>query len=355
MDQPFVIGRIHTSSGEMPLVRTRPVLSDRLGTVKARLTIGRMNYKVHPGLYGVNSPRPDSPVFVTANYKMSFDALRFSLSGTDGWILVLDTNGINVWCAAGKGTFGTEELKSRIESTGLANVVSHRTLIVPQLGAPGIAAHSVKRRSGFRVLYGPVRAKDIPRFMASGLKADPTMRRKTFTLWERAELIPAELVLGVKSAAVIVPLLSVFGALLGPGPFVEGLIGRAEILGAVAAIALTAGGALTPLLLPALPGHAFSAKAVTPFLIILTFWALWADRWVVIGPGSVLEFLGASLMGLAAATYLSMNFTGASTYTSLSGVRREMRTAVPCQVMCAGLGLWVWMGAFWLTGGVCGP
>jgi hypothetical protein len=39
-----------------------------------------------------------------------------------------DTKGINVWCAAWKGTFGTEELIRRIETSGLAAVVSHRTL-----------------------------------------------------------------------------------------------------------------------------------------------------------------------------------------------------------------------------------
>ena len=66
-----------------------------------------MNYKVDPGLYAIGNPNERSPVLVTANYKMSFDNLREALPGRDAWILVLDTRGINVWCAAGKGTFGT--------------------------------------------------------------------------------------------------------------------------------------------------------------------------------------------------------------------------------------------------------
>jgi len=119
-----------------------------------------MNYRVDPGLYAIGEPTEESPVFVTANYKLSFDLLRRAVSSIHGWILVLDTLGINVWCAAGKGTFGTDELVDRIQSSGLADVVSHRKLIVPQLGAPGIAAHEVKRRSGFQVIYGPVRAED---------------------------------------------------------------------------------------------------------------------------------------------------------------------------------------------------
>jgi len=127
-----------------------------------------MRYTVDPGLYAVGNPDAQSPVLVTANYKMSFDRLRAELSGIDAWILVLNTDGINVWCAAGKRTFGTEELVRRIESSGLARVVAHRKLIVPQLGGPGVAAHQVKELSGFRVVYGPIRAEDLPAFLESG-------------------------------------------------------------------------------------------------------------------------------------------------------------------------------------------
>ena len=94
--------------------------------------------------------------------------MRSALVGVDAYILVLDTRGINVRCAAGKGTFGTDELVHRIENTGLAGTVTHRKIIVPQLGAPGISAHDVQRRSGFRVEYGPVRARDFPEYIRTG-------------------------------------------------------------------------------------------------------------------------------------------------------------------------------------------
>ena len=171
---------------------------DHWGTVKARFGVGRMDYAVDPGLYALGNPDGDSPVFVSANYKMSFDELRSSLPGRNGWILVLDTDGINVWCAAGKGTFGTDELVRRIEATGLKKLVRHRKLILPQLAGPGVSAHQVKTRSGFTVQYGPIRAQDLPAYLDSGLKATPEMRRKTFTLKERAVLIPVELVEALK-------------------------------------------------------------------------------------------------------------------------------------------------------------
>src|SRR5665647_1806708 len=155
---------------------TELTVSDILGTWKARWGINRMNYKVEPGLYSIGKPDSNSPVLVTANYKMSFDMLRNELNGIDAWILVLDTKGINVWCAAGKGTFGTRELQDRISIVQLEKVVSHRTLILPQLAAPGISAHEILKDSGFKVVYGPVKAMDVKEFINSGMKATSEMR-----------------------------------------------------------------------------------------------------------------------------------------------------------------------------------
>jgi len=90
---------------------------------------------------------------------------------------VLDTHGINVWCAAGRGLFGTDEVVRQVEAVGLSARVSHRKLVLPQLAAPGVAAHEVKRRTGFRVIYGPVRAADIPTFLAARMTATPEMRQ----------------------------------------------------------------------------------------------------------------------------------------------------------------------------------
>jgi hypothetical protein len=111
--QSWVIGEQSTSAGSVPKIATQLTQSDRLGHWKVRWGIGRMRYAIAPGLYAVGNPSPDSPVFVSANFKMSFDLLRAELEGLAGWILVLDTKGINVWCAAGKGTFGTEEIVRR--------------------------------------------------------------------------------------------------------------------------------------------------------------------------------------------------------------------------------------------------
>ncbi len=152
-----------------------------------------MNYTVAPGLYGIGEPSSNSPVLVTANYKLTFDVLRKEMAGLNVWILVVDTRGINVWCAAGKKTFSTQEVVQRVKLSSLDRVVDHRKLILPQLSATGVSAQQVKKGCGFKVVWGPVRAVDIKSFLTSGMKADTDMRRVTFSFPERVVLIPVEL------------------------------------------------------------------------------------------------------------------------------------------------------------------
>ena len=95
-DEPWIDHLIETPAGSIPVIRTKLIRQDILGRIKARFGIGRMRYRISPGLYAVGAPSPDSPVLVSANYKLSFDSLRCELAGLDAWVLVLDTKGINV-------------------------------------------------------------------------------------------------------------------------------------------------------------------------------------------------------------------------------------------------------------------
>jgi len=344
MEQPFVRGAVDTPAGKVPRIEAALEWSDYWGSFKARWGVGRMHYALDPGLYALGSPDPKSPVLVSANYKMSFDRLREALPGQNAWILVLDTRGINVWCAAGKGTFGTEELVHRIEVSQLAQVVSHRELILPQLAGPGVAAHQVKKLSGFRARYGPIEARDIPAFLAAGLKATPRMRKKTFGWKERAVLIPVELVEALKGMLLVLPLFFFLGGLGGPGGYWANVLDHGILACAALLSALAAGAVLTPLLLPWLPGRAFSVKGLWLGLIMAALLVVF--RMGELGHWSgVMEAVAWVCLIPALATYLAMNFTGASTYTSLSGVRKEMRWALPVQIAGGVLGLLLWFGS----------
>lgn len=298
--------------------------ADRWDHFLARWGVNRMGQRVEPGLYALGDPTPDSPVFVTANYTLSFDALRSALAEVNGYILVLDTKGINVWCAAAKGTFGTDELIHRIEATDLSDLVEHRVLILPQLGAAGVAAHEVKKRSGFNAEYGPVRAADLSEYLETR-RATPEMRQVRFNLYDRLVLIPVELV------HVLLPILI--------GASVAFFVGGPWASMAVVA-AVLAGVGLFPILLPWLPTRDFSTRGFIlgggvafPFALATFLHSLDAAWWLRVG--KALMFL----LALPAVTaYLALNFTGSTTFTSRSGVRREIFAYVPVMAWMFGAG-----------------
>ena len=312
-------------------------LADRLDHFLARWGVNRMGHLVKPGLYRLGDPTPDSPVFVSANYTLSFDALRSALSGTDAFILVLDTRGINVWCAAGKGTFGTLELINRINRTGLPTLVAHRTLIVPQLGAPGIAAHEVKKATGFKVHYGPIRAEDLPEFLDRGMEVTPAMRRARFNLRDRLVLIPVEVVQAWKPTLIICLLIVVVCAFAVRDFRFFSLLPVGLPPTVLYLVALLAGSVVTPILLPWIPGRAFSLKGAQVGLLSAILAAL------VMGSTWKVADLVALLFVVPAITaYFALNFTGCTTFTSLSGVEKEMRIALPVIILAFVVGVVVW-------------
>jgi acetyl-CoA decarbonylase/synthase complex subunit gamma len=338
----FSTGFIETATGHIPVVTADLGWRDRLGAFRVRWRIGRNRYSIPPGLYALGSPDSDSEVLVTANYKLSFDKLRQALPGRDFWIAVLDTNGINVWCAAGKGTFGTEELVRRIGEIRLNEIVNHKRLIVPQLGAPGVAAHQVKKESGFKVVYGPIRAVDLPAFLEAGMKATEQMRRVTFSVGERMAVAPVEVVGAVRVMILVIPSFFFLSGLFGPFDYWANTSYSGSLALAALITAFIGGTLIFPLLLPWLPGRAFSLKGLSVGLIAaVTAITGFGHGWA--GWPQVAESLSWVLMVTAMTSYLAMNFTGASTYTSLSGVKREMRVAVPLQISGAAAGLILWI------------
>jgi hypothetical protein len=316
-------------TGDLPASEIRTTdstitFANRLDHFIARWGWKRESHRVDPGLYRLGNPTPDTPVFASANYTLSFDALRSALAGTDAWILVLDTQGINVWCAAGKGTFGTAELVQRIGCTGLPGIVRHRKIIVPQLGAPGISWTEVVRRSKFLVEYGPVRATDLPEYLRTH-KATPAMRRVAFPLKDRVVLAPVEF---VHTALPMVVAAVLLWFLAGP-------------VAALAAVSsVLAGTVLFPALLPYIPTQDLSTKGLILGLIIATPFA------VSFGTNPALP-IWANVAGAAAAllimpavvAYFALNFTGCTTFTSRTGVKKEIFRYVPAMALMAGTGV----------------
>jgi hypothetical protein len=320
----------------VPRVATTLTRKDFLGTLGARTGFGRATYRISPGLYCTGTPSSESPVLVTANYKLSFDALRKELPGIDAWILVVDTRGINVWCAAGKGTFSAEEVDYQVVNTGLDKVVNHRKIILPQLSANGVNLREIKTRCGFRAVFGPIKSSMLPEYLTTG-ESTELMRTVTFTLAERAVLIPLEICMLWKQ---ILLFFLFFGLLSGFSKEIFSLSQSYHRTGELAvglAASILSGAVLTPLLLPWIPFKQFWLKGA--ILGVFSGCAVLG----ILSPDLIFyEALAMLLLVTGASSYLAMNFTGSTVFTSLSGVGKEMRKGLAFQICATVSGVFVW-------------
>jgi hypothetical protein len=286
--------------------------------------------------------RPDSqaPLLVTANYKLTFDYLRRELASISAWILVLDTRGINVWCAAGKSLFSTEEVVRRVNIAQVKKVVSHNRLILPQLAATGVAAHEVKKQSGFKVTYGPVRSKDLAKFLTSGFKSEPSMRTVTFNIIDRLILVPVELAhLPKPSLWILLAAFFISGIGVHVFSFSAAWL-RGIILAVAYAAGILAGAVATPVLLPWIPGRSFAVKgAIIGVLSAAGIVGLYRTDL------QIMDTLALMLCTTAVSSYLAMNFTGSTPFTSPSGVEKEMRKAIPLQAVALLLATVAWVAS----------
>lgn len=328
----WTIGSLSTPAGDIYKIPTDWTFSDYIGMIRSRVSAYRMNYTIPPGIYAVGAPDKDSDVFVTSNYKLSFDMLRRSLKGIDAWVLALDTKGINVWCAAGKGTFGDAELIRRMNESQLSKIVAHRRIILPQLSAPGVNAGLVQKETGFRVYFGPVLAKDILEYIKAGYKKTGRMSSVPFSMTDRLILTPMEINPAMRkfpwfAAAVLFifglePSGIIFERAWNDGyPFL--MLGFASIL---------SGSLMTPLLLPFIPFRSFAIKGLIVGLAVVLICMRYIDGNI---DGNPLLLASSLLLFPAISSYLALQFTGATTFTGISGVKKEVRISIPFHIGAA--------------------
>ncbi|MGE5173389.1 MAG: mercury methylation corrinoid protein HgcA [Betaproteobacteria bacterium] len=331
---PWSVGSVSIPDGSVLKISSDWTRADYWGMVKSRVGAFRMNYAVAPGLYAVGEPAKESDVFVTANYKLTFDTLRRELKGLNAWIMVLDTKSINVWCAAGKGTFGTDEVIRRIAATNLDKVVSHRRLILPQLGAVGVSASAVQKKTGFRVLFGPVQARDIPAYVRTGYKKTQEMSTIKFPLLDRMILTPMEINPAMKKFPWFAgAVLLIFGLQPSGILFKEAWFNGLPFL-VLGLLSVFTGAFLTPVLLPYVPFRSFAMKGW-----IMGLLSMFAAMPLLAGTLRHDALLAASswLFFPAATSYIALQFTGSTTFTGMTGVKKELRIGIPAYLAAAGL------------------
>lgn len=147
------------------------------------------NVPIEPGIYKSGNPNKDAPIIVTSNYIYTYIKVMRNLEGLDAWVLVVDSNGINVWCAARGDDFGNSQLIDAIKATGIDHYTSSRVLILPQLAAGGISKPTLPENTEkfpFRIRYGPVWSEDLKEYLKNKPKKKlERMKRAKFSLSHR--------------------------------------------------------------------------------------------------------------------------------------------------------------------------
>lgn len=171
--------------------------------------------KVRTGLYMIGEPTPESPVLVTGNFDLTVRRVVKALDGqVDVWLLVADSAGINVWCAAGGGYFSAEKVIAAVKSSQLAEVVSHHALILPQLCANGVDGWRIREEIHWGVHWGPAKARDIPAYLAANRKKTDAMRWVRFPLKDRLEMVTVTL--GFYGLLILLPVFIFWRPLFWP-------------------------------------------------------------------------------------------------------------------------------------------
>lgn len=148
-------------------------------------------WRCRTGWFRIGNPDRHSPVLLTGNFHLTVLRVRRALQGLDAHLLVANSRGINVWCAATGGLFTNHDVISVLKTSGVETGVDRREVILPQLAATGIEPRVIRQKIGWKAIWGPVEARDLPAFLAAGRVKSPGMRQVTFPLTRRLEMAVA--------------------------------------------------------------------------------------------------------------------------------------------------------------------
>jgi acetyl-CoA decarbonylase/synthase complex subunit gamma len=164
------------------------------------------------------------------------------------------------------------------------------------------------------------------------------MRKIGFNLWDRMKLVPVELFYAKYYLILIPAVFFIMSGLNIHGFSVDAAWSNGGSAIINLCVAYLTGCVLTPIFLPIIPFKRFSLKGL-------------ALGWLMAVLLLYFNFLGANIFEITSwflimggiSSFMAMNFTGASTFTSLSGVQKEMKISLPLQIIGTALGLIGWL------------
>jgi acetyl-CoA decarbonylase/synthase complex subunit gamma len=126
--------------------------------------------QVQPGIYEINSPKPDSPVLVTTNFSITYFSVANEVegSGLPAWLVVTDAEGMSVLTAWAAGKFDAERIAKAIKGFDVASKVSKKQIVLP--GHTAVLSGELEEElPGWDIRVGPREAVDLPAFMKQAL------------------------------------------------------------------------------------------------------------------------------------------------------------------------------------------
>jgi len=124
--------------------------------------------QVDPKVYAIGDPGPESPVFVTTNFSLTYFIVSGEIenSGTSAHLVVCDTEGQSVLTAWAGGKFVPEKIAKFIKDVKLEEKVKTRKIVIPGFVAQ-ISGELEEKLPGWEVIVGCQEAADIPSFVKS--------------------------------------------------------------------------------------------------------------------------------------------------------------------------------------------
>ena len=126
--------------------------------------------QVQPGIYEINSPKPESPVLVTTNFSITYFSVANEVegSGLPAWLVVTDAEGMSVLTAWAAGKFDAERIAKAIKGFNVAEKVSRKRMVIP--GHVAVLSGELEGElPDWEIRVGPREAVDLPAFMKQAL------------------------------------------------------------------------------------------------------------------------------------------------------------------------------------------
>ncbi len=122
--------------------------------------------QVDPKVYPIGEPTPDSPIFVTTNFSLTYFIVSGEIenSGISAHLVVADTEGQSVLTAWAAGKFVGEKIAKFIKDIELEQQVKTRKIVIPGFVSQ-ISGDLEEHLPGWEVIVGCQEASDIPSFV----------------------------------------------------------------------------------------------------------------------------------------------------------------------------------------------